>query len=68
LDILLYGSKVINDKDLAIPHKGLLERDFMLIPLLDIAPNIMHPISKKKIKYLKKRIKYHQILRKIDKY
>ena len=65
LDILLYGSEVINDKDLTIPHKGLFERDFMLIPLLDIAPDIKHPSAKTKIKYLKKDIKYKQIIRKI---
>lgn len=66
LDILLYESKVINDKDLIIPHKGLLERDFMLIPLLDIEPNIIHTKIKRKIALLKSNIKYHQILRKID--
>lgn len=66
LDILLYGSKVINDKDLIIPHKGLLERDFMLIPLLDIDSNVVYPVTEKKIKLLKRDIKYYQILRKID--
>ena len=66
LDILLYGSEAINDEDLTIPHKGLFERDFMLIPLLDIAPEITDPITKKKSKYLKEDIKYRQIIRKIN--
>ncbi len=66
LDILLYGSEVINDKDLTIPHKGLFERDFMLIPLLDIAPQITNPVTRKKAKYLKEDIKYKQIIRKIN--
>jgi len=66
LDILLYGSEIIEDKDLTIPHKGLLERDFMLIPLLDIAPNISNPKTNKKLNHYKKDIKYHQILRKIE--
>lgn len=65
LDILLYGSEVINDEDLTIPHKGLFERDFMLIPLLDIAPEIADPITGKKAKYLKEDIKYRQIMRKV---
>ena len=65
LDILLYNAEIIEEKDLVVPHKGLLERDFMLIPLLDIAPDVVHPIAKKKIKYLKKGIKYRQIIRKI---
>src|SRR3989338_11462833 len=65
LDILLYGSEIIEDKDLTIPHKGLLERDFMLIPLADIVPDVVHPIAKKKVKDLKQRTKYKQIIRKI---
>ena len=65
LDILLYGSKIVKEKSIQIPHKGLFERDFMLIPLLDIAPEITDPITKKKAKYLKEDIKYKQIIRKI---
>lgn len=65
LDILLYGNKVIKEKNLNIPHKGLFERDFMLIPLLDIAPESIDPITKRKAKSFKKNIKYKQIIRKI---
>lgn len=65
LDILLYNAEIIDDKDLTIPHKGLLERDFMLIPLLDIAPDIIDPITGKKAKNLKEDIKYKQIIRKV---
>ena len=35
LDILLHNSEIIGDNELTIPHKGLFERDFMLVPLLD---------------------------------
>lgn len=65
LDILLYDNKVIKEKGLQIPHKGLFERDFMLIPLLDIAQDIIDPITKKKAKYLKEDINYRQIIKKI---
>ena len=65
LDLLLHGDKVINKKDIRIPHHGLFERDFMLVPLLDIEPEIINPLTKKKIKYLKKSIKYNQIIGKI---
>ncbi len=65
LDILLYNSKIINEKSLVVPHKGLFERDFMLIPLLDLAPDITDPITKKKAKNLKDGIKYRQIVRKV---
>lgn len=40
LDILLYGERVIQEPGLQIPHPGLLERDFVLIPLLEIAPDL----------------------------
>ena len=65
LDILLYGSKIVNEKRLTIPHKGLFERDFMLIPLLDLNSELANPLTKKKIKYLKKKMKYNYIIKKI---
>ncbi|MGA2775443.1 MAG: 2-amino-4-hydroxy-6-hydroxymethyldihydropteridine diphosphokinase [Candidatus Omnitrophota bacterium] len=36
LDILLYGDKIITRKELKIPHPRLMERDFVLKPLLDL--------------------------------
>lgn len=36
VDMLLYGDKTINNERLTIPHKGLFERNFVLIPLLEI--------------------------------
>jgi len=43
IDILLYGNEVISTKDLTIPHAGLKERDFVLVPLLEIEPDIKLP-------------------------
>ena len=43
LDLLLYGSQVINDKDLQVPHPRMLERAFVLVPLLEIASHIDVP-------------------------
>jgi 2-amino-4-hydroxy-6-hydroxymethyldihydropteridine diphosphokinase len=43
LDLLLYGGKVINTVALTIPHPGLHERDFVLIPLEEIAGDINIP-------------------------
>ncbi len=49
LDILLYGSETIDTADLIIPHYGMAEREFVMVPLFEIAPNmVMHdgkPIS-----------------------
>lgn len=43
LDLLLYGGRVINTADLTVPHPGLHERDFALIPLEEIAGDITIP-------------------------
>jgi len=45
LDILLAGDTVICDEDISIPHKELAHRKFVLVPLLEIAADIRHPIS-----------------------
>ncbi len=44
VDILLYGDKVIDDTELTIPHPRMHERDFVLTPLCDIAPEVIHPV------------------------
>ena len=43
IDVLLYGSKVIRSHDLTVPHPHMLTRDFVLIPLLEIAPTARLP-------------------------
>ena len=43
LDILLYDSAVIKKKDLRIPHPEMPNRKFVLVPLGEIAPQVIHP-------------------------
>ena len=43
LDILLFGQQVINTARLTIPHYGLKLREFVLLPLAEIAPNLLLP-------------------------
>lgn len=48
VDILLYGDEQVNEQQLTIPHVGLAERNFVLIPLRELAPALMiagKPIS-----------------------
>lgn len=52
IDILLYEDQIINNSDLIIPHPYLSVRRFTLMPLSEIAPDIVHPISKKNIEAL----------------
>lgn len=51
LDILLYGKTILNDTDLQIPHQDMLNRTFVLRPLLDIAPDVTHPVTTEPIAY-----------------
>src|SRR5262249_29254727 len=43
MDILLYGEQTISSPELQIPHPRMLERNFVLAPLAEIAPNLRHP-------------------------
>ncbi len=43
LDLLVYSSASIDEKDLKVPHPGIRERNFVLLPLLDIAPHLRIP-------------------------
>ncbi len=57
VDILLYGDRVMKAKDLEIPHPKMTERQFVLVPLAEIAPDVVHPVTKKTIKEMNKAIK-----------
>ncbi len=56
IDILFYGDQVIETPELIIPHPRLAERAFVLIPLAEIVPELVHPVSGKTIKELKKEV------------
>jgi 2-amino-4-hydroxy-6-hydroxymethyldihydropteridine diphosphokinase len=50
LDLLLYGDRVIHTPELKVPHPLLPERDFVLKPLAEIAPDIIHPVSRRSVR------------------
>lgn len=52
IDILFYEDRVINEKDLVIPHPRLHERRFALAPLVEIAPGLVHPLLGESIESL----------------
>ena len=49
IDILLYNDLIVNEVSLKIPHPLLHERMFVLVPLCEIAPDIIHPVLNKSV-------------------
>jgi 2-amino-4-hydroxy-6-hydroxymethyldihydropteridine diphosphokinase len=52
IDILFYSDLVLKTPGLTIPHPGLHERAFVLVPLADLAPELVHPVRGKTIRAL----------------
>lgn len=50
LDILLFEELILNANELTIPQTRLLKRPFALVPLVEIAPDFIHPVTKKAIR------------------
>jgi 2-amino-4-hydroxy-6-hydroxymethyldihydropteridine diphosphokinase len=45
IDILLYDNLFVDQPALKIPHPLIMERDFVIIPLVEIAPDLVHPVT-----------------------
>jgi 2-amino-4-hydroxy-6-hydroxymethyldihydropteridine diphosphokinase len=45
LDLLLFGQQVVDEPDLTVPHPELLRRSFVLVPLVELDPLLVHPVT-----------------------
>ncbi|MBS1639877.1 MAG: 2-amino-4-hydroxy-6-hydroxymethyldihydropteridine diphosphokinase [Bacteroidetes bacterium] len=52
IDILLFDDLILNTEILTVPHTALPQRKFALMPLAEVAGNIIHPVEKKSIRHL----------------
>jgi 2-amino-4-hydroxy-6-hydroxymethyldihydropteridine diphosphokinase len=57
IDLLFYGQQIINSEKLILPHPFISERNFVLAPMAEIAPEFVHPVLGKNISMLLKESK-----------
>jgi 2-amino-4-hydroxy-6-hydroxymethyldihydropteridine diphosphokinase len=65
IDILFFGSSIIDIPSLTVPHPHLHERRFVLEPLAEIAPDVRHPIFKRTIRELRDALPGGQTVKKL---
>jgi 2-amino-4-hydroxy-6-hydroxymethyldihydropteridine diphosphokinase len=65
IDILLAGKKTVSTKNLQIPHPRMAERNFVLCPLAEIAPEVKHPVLNEKIESLLEKSKDRSFVKKL---
>ena len=65
IDVLFYGPEVVNTSDLIVPHPRLETRKFVLDPLAELAPDVVHPVLHLTVRELLDRLGNSPIVRKL---
>jgi 2-amino-4-hydroxy-6-hydroxymethyldihydropteridine diphosphokinase len=66
IDILLAGDLVMDSPGLTVPHPRLCQRGFVLVPLFEIGPKLVHPLEKITVTQLLSRLKNSEKIRRLD--
>ena len=66
LDIIFFGSKIINNSQIKIPHPRAMDRDFVLKPICDFKPFYRHPLSKLTLREALESLDSRYILKSLD--
>jgi len=66
IDILLAGDLVLETPELTVPHPRLAGRGFVLVPLFEIAPKLVHPVEKLTVARLLSRLRGQEKIRRLD--
>ena len=61
LDLLFYGDLVVQSDELEVPHPGIPNRDFVLLPLAEIDPDFAHPTLNRSIAELLESLEFHYV-------
>ncbi len=62
LDIIFYDREIVDEENLQIPHIEMEKRDFVLIPLGEIAPYLRHPVTQKTVKEMTDSLTQHYVM------
>lgn len=66
LDILLYDNEIISTSKLQIPHLRMHSRAFVLIPMIEIAPSVVHPVTNETMEELYPQLKRPTVVRRYE--
>jgi len=62
LDILFYDQEIVDEEELIIPHKDMENRDFVLLPLMELAPGLRHPITGRTVEEMVSKLKEKHVV------
>jgi len=66
LDILLFNELIFSDEIITLPHKGIIYRDFVLFPLIEVEPELINPVYNRRYKDFVDELENKYILKKLS--